>query len=283
MRVYPYAIERIMEHCKAEAPREACGLLACKDERYADSNRSIDMAIVEIFPVKNIHENPREGFFMDPEQQLRALRKIRREGFTYCGIYHSHPRDSAVPSDADMLSPDPDYNFIVSLRNGAEIIRAYKPDRDGLLQPQDINGRRIMQVGRPAQGFVPNPVDPDVLWRAYIFDDNAEEKLVTYDNRDTLPEDVPDRCVCMLQQLYTNKVEMIFWDFIVLDHEGRWKGASQADIDTEIALGTPYSAVTAGYYANTLRFHRMVSIILRDSSFPQPDVRVDGLIEDGVI
>ncbi len=280
MRFAGHTLEHLVRYSKAEAPREACGLLACKNDHYADGRQEISV-VRRFYPIKNIHEDPTSGYILDPKEQLRAELGAARDGLTICGLFHSHPTGNANASDDDQLDAVPnEINLILSVQG--ENFRAFTMNVEGDFLPTKINGRDIMQVGKPAFGFVPNP-NAAPLWRAYVFDNDAEEKMVTYDSTNTAPEDVPDRCVCMLQMVDSATVERVHAEFTVLSHEGRWKGASQVDIDTEISLGTPYAAITEGYWVDTVRWRRMMLVILRDSDFPQPHVHVDGLIEAGII
>ena len=61
---------------------------------------------------------------MDPEQQGEALRRIAERGEELLGIYHSHPKAPAVPSQSDIAQavhyPDA-IRLIVSLDGPTEV------------------------------------------------------------------------------------------------------------------------------------------------------------------
>jgi [CysO sulfur-carrier protein]-S-L-cysteine hydrolase len=88
--VIPAAVRReLVEHARAEAPNEACGLLAFRDgvaERYLPGeNTAASPYRFELKP-----GNP-EDFFLEDE------------GFDVA-VFHSHPTDSAEPSRTDLAN-----------------------------------------------------------------------------------------------------------------------------------------------------------------------------------
>ena len=91
MRI-PYLVARqIADHAEADAPREACGLLAGRGGEIA---RAI--------PLSNIAAEPSQRYSLDPIEELRALKAIDAAGLDWIGVYHSHPRSAPIPSQADM-------------------------------------------------------------------------------------------------------------------------------------------------------------------------------------
>lgn len=97
----------LIEHSKTEFPDEACGILAgrgCRVER--------------VYRMKNTDKS-RTSFFMDPTEQIRAMKEIRTSGLDFIGIYHSHPDTEAYPSAHDVeLAYYPEVSYvIVSLRD----------------------------------------------------------------------------------------------------------------------------------------------------------------------
>ncbi len=116
IRIARKQYEEIVAHARQEAPREACGLLAGHGDRieqvYPVSNRA-ELA-VEFFAERGLIPPGRdyrpeapgtiavERFFMDPEEQFRALRAIEAAGLEHLGSYHSHPATEAYPSRTDI-------------------------------------------------------------------------------------------------------------------------------------------------------------------------------------
>lgn len=81
--------EEMLEHCINSFPYEACGLLAGKDKA------------TEIYKIKNI-ERSSVSYFMEPLEQLRAMKDIRKKEIDMLAIYHSHPFGNAEPSMKDI-------------------------------------------------------------------------------------------------------------------------------------------------------------------------------------
>lgn len=99
--------ERMVEQAKAEAPIEACGILAGSDGK-----------VEKLYTMTNIDQS-RTHCMMEPQEQFAVIRDIRASGLTMLAMYHSHPETPARPSDEDIrlaLTPEVIY-VIVSLRN----------------------------------------------------------------------------------------------------------------------------------------------------------------------
>jgi proteasome lid subunit RPN8/RPN11 len=97
--------DAIIVQARSEHPNEACGLLA-------GSNGTAS----KIFPMTNAERSP-VIYRIDPKEQLRVFNEIEGHGLELVGIYHSHTRSPAYPSDTDVRQafyPDAVY-LIVSL------------------------------------------------------------------------------------------------------------------------------------------------------------------------
>ena len=77
-------------HVVAQAPLEACGLLAGKQD-----------AVEAVLRVRNAEQSP-VRFRMDPEEQLHAFEWIEANGLELVGIYHSHPTGPETASATDI-------------------------------------------------------------------------------------------------------------------------------------------------------------------------------------
>jgi proteasome lid subunit RPN8/RPN11 len=76
---------------QAAEPNEACGLLLGEGAR-----------VVALAPARNVAETQADAFEVDPVLHLRLQRMARaRSGRDVLGVWHSHPRGSAVPSARD--------------------------------------------------------------------------------------------------------------------------------------------------------------------------------------
>ena len=107
----------MISHCKSVYPNEACGLLA--------GRRNI---AEKIYKMTNI-EHSSVSYLMDPGEQFRALKEMRKHGDQMVAIYHSHPHSPAYPSPKDIslaFYPDPVY-LIIGLTGGERTeVRAFE-------------------------------------------------------------------------------------------------------------------------------------------------------------
>ena len=94
-------------HVKNNAPLEACGLLAGK-------NNSVE----KVFFITNQAKSPVK-FRMDPTEQLNALEWIDSNGLDLLAIFHSHPTGPEMVSATDIEEAAyPVVNIIWSPNNG---------------------------------------------------------------------------------------------------------------------------------------------------------------------
>lgn len=113
--------QHILQHAQNSDGLEVCGLLA-EDQS----------GVCSVYRIPNISEEPKNSFYMDPSAQIAALRTMRQESEQLCGIYHSHPRSEAIPSDRDQRMaayPGTAY-LIVSLLQTEPEMKAYLFDGD---------------------------------------------------------------------------------------------------------------------------------------------------------
>ncbi len=116
---YPVA-RQIADHAEAEAPKEACGLLA------GESNH-----IAAAYPLRNMATAPETQFQVDPQEQLRALKAIDAAEFNWLGVYHSHPRSAPIPSEADIrdCADAGLLHLIVSLERATPQLKLWRLDQ----------------------------------------------------------------------------------------------------------------------------------------------------------
>ena len=106
----------IEEHARRTQPAECCGLLSGKNG-----------VITDIHPLRNDADKPETRYFATPEELFAAMRTIRESGQALLGVYHSHPRTPAYPSQSDVemaFYPEAFY-FIISLEPNVEL-RAFR-------------------------------------------------------------------------------------------------------------------------------------------------------------
>jgi proteasome lid subunit RPN8/RPN11 len=101
--------EQMVTQAKAQAPVEACGILAGKDN-----------SVEKLYEMTNADQSS-DHFMMEPKEQFAVVKDIRSSGLEMLAIFHSHPNTPPRPSAEDIrlaLTPDVTY-VIVSLQEPA--------------------------------------------------------------------------------------------------------------------------------------------------------------------
>ena len=80
----------MLQHVNRNAPLEACGLLAGKND-----------CVEKVFLVRNQAQSP-VRFVMDPYEQLAAFEWIDSQALDLLGIFHSHPAGPETASATDI-------------------------------------------------------------------------------------------------------------------------------------------------------------------------------------
>lgn len=93
----PFCIKRpvvreLVTTARIFSPYEMCAVLA-------GSQRNL---VTEWHLVKNVHDDPEHFYQMDPAEQIQAFKHIAAKDLEVCGIFHSHTRTDAKPSQADI-------------------------------------------------------------------------------------------------------------------------------------------------------------------------------------
>jgi len=106
----------MLEHALIHPTIEVCGLIGGQD-----------MQATTIYAVKNIADDPKHRFLMDPEEQIAAMRTMRETNESLWGIYHSHLDSPAEPSqtDKEMAAYPGVYYFIISLISKIPELKAF--------------------------------------------------------------------------------------------------------------------------------------------------------------
>ena len=126
MRISRADWDELVAHAREEAPNECCGYLWAKDGRVEGARRA-----------ENERRSP-YGYSLD-HRSLFAANELDDDGFEV-GIYHSHPRSPAEPSQTDInLATYPHWtHLIVSLEHeDAPAVRAWKI-ADGRVEEEEI-------------------------------------------------------------------------------------------------------------------------------------------------
>ena len=101
--------QQMLKQAEAEAPIEACGILAGSDSK-----------VEKLYKMTNTDKRG-DHFMMEPAEQFKVAKDIRSAGLKMLAIYHSHPATPARLSQEDIrLSLTPDVTYvIVSLRESS--------------------------------------------------------------------------------------------------------------------------------------------------------------------
>jgi proteasome lid subunit RPN8/RPN11 len=122
MRLTERQFAVIVGHCYDGYPDEACGLLTGRLRGVESDGR-----ITDAVPCVNAASSA-VTYTVDGRDFLRVTRAAEARGDEVVGVWHSHTHTDAYPSPTDVrLASDPMWIYaIVSLRDGAPVLRAYR-------------------------------------------------------------------------------------------------------------------------------------------------------------
>jgi [CysO sulfur-carrier protein]-S-L-cysteine hydrolase len=115
MIIDPSLWQAIVDHARAEAPNECCGMIASRDGRAVSVHRATNAAASPL------------RYEIDGLEQLRIQTEIEDAGLDLGAIYHSHTRSAPYPSQTDInlaFYPDSLY-VIVGLAGDEPDVRAF--------------------------------------------------------------------------------------------------------------------------------------------------------------
>ena len=108
----------MFQHAQSRPDEEVCGLIG-----------AVDGIPESYYAIDNCHDARAIRFSMDTLQQIEATRKIRKNGETLLGVFHSHPKGAAIPSSVDRAeADDPELIHLICSLNqqGVLEMRGYK-------------------------------------------------------------------------------------------------------------------------------------------------------------
>jgi proteasome lid subunit RPN8/RPN11 len=130
-------------------PDECCGFLFGREER--DGTR----LVIDILVVDNSKQGDKtRRFEISPLDYMTAEQHALDHDWTLLGIYHSHPKHPAIPSEHDRIAAQPWFSYVI-----VSVIEAYATESS-----QDS--------GKPAIDF-----------RSWVLNENQqfeEEKIADY-------------------------------------------------------------------------------------------------------
>jgi proteasome lid subunit RPN8/RPN11 len=83
-------MEKLVKHCTAALPKEGCGLLA-----------GTGGSVERVYCLENAAASS-SRYLVPAEEQLSAMRNMEELELELVGIFHSHPRGAAYPSQTDI-------------------------------------------------------------------------------------------------------------------------------------------------------------------------------------
>ena len=133
MRISQDLIDEIVAHSRDDLPNECCGLIGGTtgaDGEMASIHRARNAAATWL------------RYEVHPSDQFRIMERIEEAGEDLVGIYHSHTKSEAYPSQTDINLadgwPDPLY-LICSLEHPDDpVVRAFAI-RDGAVEEVELD------------------------------------------------------------------------------------------------------------------------------------------------
>jgi proteasome lid subunit RPN8/RPN11 len=118
LRIPDSILAQMADHAAAEAPTEACGILA---GRNATVERCYRMTNAD---------GSSDHFMMEPAEQFKVVKDIRASALETLAIWHSHPDTAARPSAEDVrLALTPGVACVIlSLKSGRPHVKAFEID-----------------------------------------------------------------------------------------------------------------------------------------------------------
>lgn len=116
MRISRSIYEELVEHARAEAPNECCGLIGGENGEAKS-----------VYRARNAEASPLR-YNLDPQDQFRIMSEMEERGEELSAIYHSHTASPAYPSQTDInLAAYPDAIYlIVSLAEDEAPLRGFE-------------------------------------------------------------------------------------------------------------------------------------------------------------
>jgi [CysO sulfur-carrier protein]-S-L-cysteine hydrolase len=102
MRIRKELVDEIVAHARADMPNECCGMVGGVGEEART-----------VYRAENAQASPLR-YSIDAGEQFRLMRAIDAAGEELVGIYHSHTKSAAYPSQTDVnLAGWPDAVYLI--------------------------------------------------------------------------------------------------------------------------------------------------------------------------
>jgi proteasome lid subunit RPN8/RPN11 len=124
VRISQAHLDELIAHARDEAPNECCGYL-----------RAREGTVDGVFRAENARSSP-YGYELD-RHSLFAANDLDDEGWQV-GVYHSHPRSAAEPSQTDInLATYPHWTYFIVSLAGEPQVRAWRMS-DGRVEEEGL-------------------------------------------------------------------------------------------------------------------------------------------------
>jgi len=106
--IEPRVRQLLVEDALNTFPDECCGFLFGREEH--DGTR----LVVDILVVDNSKEGDKtRRFEISPQDYMAAEAHALDHDWTLLGIYHSHPKHPAIPSETDRQAAQPYFSYVI--------------------------------------------------------------------------------------------------------------------------------------------------------------------------
>jgi proteasome lid subunit RPN8/RPN11 len=110
VRISQDLIEEIVAHAREDLPNECCGMVGGSDGEART-----------VYRAENAEASPLR-YSIDANEQFRLMRTIEDAGEELVGIYHSHTKSPAYPSQTDVnLAGWPDAVYLIASLADSEV------------------------------------------------------------------------------------------------------------------------------------------------------------------
>ena len=130
MRISQRLIDEIVAHSRDDMPNECCGLIGGDGSAMTSVHRARNAAATWL------------RYELHPTDQLKIMNRIEEDGEELVGIYHSHTKSEAFPSQTDINLaenwPDPLYLICSLEHDDAPVVRAFAI-HDGAVEEVELD------------------------------------------------------------------------------------------------------------------------------------------------
>lgn len=126
-------LQAIVRHVESDRD-EACGF-------FFGNVDAENRTITKSFEVINVSTHDKQSSFeISAHDYLKAESLSNKENITLLGVYHSHPDGTAMPSERDKISAQPNFIYIVvsMIKNRFAGMRAWQINRQSAFEEEKI-------------------------------------------------------------------------------------------------------------------------------------------------